>query len=276
MTIRWARGALIILLLLVSRGVWANPPDGVPYVIQEKDTLSLIAERFYSTSDATQALYNYNWQAFSDAYDRARSGIPGFDSVARPKGLNVIFPNTAIVLPSELTSMHGVVYKRSGVPEDDAIKKGSDAEAARLKAEREAAEKANAEKVAAKKPTRPLKEIPTEDLRLKDLNDHLRKQKPKWIIASRANAPQGSRRTMATSTDAKREKIPRWFEAPSNGVQQCAKRVCEQYRSLCYYECVAVAKRFSDARLSCDILPNDLPYTLNADSREDCAANLDD
>jgi hypothetical protein len=79
---------------------------------------------------------------------------------------------------------------------------------------------------------------------------------------------------------AKREKDPEWFSKPDSSVERCARSVCVRFEQLCFFECLAVAKRLADGDQQgmCETLqqhPHDmsvqLPYEIDEETRESCA-----
>lgn len=88
--------------------------------------------------------------------------------------------------------------------------------------------------------------------------------------------PQVPREQVSTSArPANRESIPGWYENPNGELQTCAKALCDRYQSLCFFECVGLAKSFLDGGASCRKLPEKLPFYVDPATRANCAAVFD-
>jgi hypothetical protein len=79
---------------------------------------------------------------------------------------------------------------------------------------------------------------------------------------------------------ATRERAPAWFNSPDSNMERCAKSVCTRFEQLCFFECLAIAKRLSDGDQPkiCERLqqhPHDrnvqLPYEVDEETRDNCA-----
>ncbi len=236
---------LMALLASTTSSVRADPQETLTYTTKRDDAMSDLAVRYYSTPDAAQALYDHNERVFSEAYDRNKLSKPDYDTKKNPKGKNTIFPNTTITMPRELKSSKGVIYPRRHEPMDAT----------------------EAREIAAKK----------DGIRLTDAKKPLLSLKPAWTEPPKPPALQGSRQQVSKSAEAaKRESTPSWYTEPTSKWQECARDLCDKYQSLCFYECVAVAKRFTDAWATCSksTLPDKLPYAVKDEGRKDCSAAL--
>lgn len=96
---------------------------------------------------------------------------------------------------------------------------------------------------------------------------------PKWVRAASSPEPNGGHGVISRSSSAAlREVVPAWYSSPKESLHKCAKAVCDRYQNLCFFECLIVAKRLSDGDVSCSRLPDTLPYEVDEENRDSCAA----
>lgn len=79
---------------------------------------------------------------------------------------------------------------------------------------------------------------------------------------------------------ATRESVPNWYQSPNTHLEVCAKSICTHFEQLCFFECLAMAKRVWDGDMKqvCDALQGNprstsvqLPYEIDEETRQDCA-----
>jgi len=158
---------------------------------------------------------------------------------SRRCGSDTIYPGTIILLPSTLASRSGVLYDRRGSPMERGI----------------AVSVANNKQI-------DLEGLGALSQRIRPADVPLPKSPP-LLDYPDASGPE---------IQANRERQPDWHKSPSTDLQRCAKAVCARFKSLCYFECLAVAKRLDDGGVSCKALPRALPYDFDFDVPDRCGA----
>ncbi|TKC96522.1 hypothetical protein [Polyangium fumosum] len=239
------RRALMVAMLVAGTCTVASAgqPNELVYEITDSDTLYLVATRYYGDPAAFKLIFKKNEAVLREAHDKymldaAKRGVP-----PKPFGTGTIWPKTRIVLPQELATPAGVLYERRSLP---------------LKRE-------IAEMIARKK-----------RVDLDDLGQIATEMRPLGIRPPQPTpALPGYAQVSAASSAVARETPPKWFGQPENELHRCAVAVCGKFQSLCYYECLGVAKRFLDGGASCSHLPATLPYDQPEASARDCSAMLE-
>jgi hypothetical protein len=165
-----------------------------------------------------------------------------------PKGARWIFPGTIIELPAQIRSLD-ILYTRRERPMNRSL----------------------AEVVGS-----------PEGIDMTDLSRITREKILPKYTKPKGNVPPPFDRHAPVSQGPKatRERTPQWFKNPDSNLEQCAKLVCTRFEQLCFFECLAVAKRLRDGdhpRI-CENLqqrPYDmslqLPYEVDEETRENCA-----
>ena len=156
------------------------------------------------------------------------------------KGAHWIFPDTVIELPAEIRS-RGIPYRRRDFPMNRSLalaighEDGIDMTG--------------------------LVTITREQILPKDTE--LKKTMP---------PPFDQHAPVSSGPKAIRESAPAWFKEPDSHLETCAKAVCNRFKQLCFFECLAVAKRLADGehQTTCDTLVQ-LPYEVDEETRENCA-----
>ncbi|MDC3962099.1 hypothetical protein [Polyangium jinanense] len=239
------RRALMVAMLVA--GTWSAASAGqtneIVYEITDSDTLYVVATRYYGDPAAFKLIFKRNEAILRDAYGKYARDASKRGEPPKPFGTGTIWPKTKIVLPQELSTSAGVLYERRSSP---------------LKRE-------VAEKIARKK-----------RVNLDDLEEIAIDMRPRGIKPPQTTAPlTGYAQVSSASSAVSRETPPKWYEHPENELHRCAVAVCGKFQSLCYYECLAVAKRFLDGGASCSHIPATLPYDQPEASARDCSGMLE-
>lgn len=219
----------------------AKPPDALRYVIQKDDTLRMLAIQHYAAPSAADAIFFHNIASFKTVYERNKRANRSFDATKNPFSSKTIFPDTIIELPTLLRSARGRLYQRRGTPITPEL----------------------AHQIAV-----------AQRVDLAALADISRRVRPVGVHPPPPPAPlSGYANISKALPPVKREAPPRWFTSPTTDMDRCAVAVCTQYRSLCYYECRAVARRFDDGDVVCANLPSTLPYELDTGDPDRCVTD---
>lgn len=220
--------------------------DVIQYTIQKGDTLRLIATQYYSAPSAVGAIFTRNKKILEDAYEGVRRSDPKFDARLHPFTIDTIYLKTIIELPALLVSKGGHLYKRMDVPMTPTLAQ-------------QIADKGKIDLISLSK----IADQFQDGLGI-----------PRLPNASPPPLPlTGYKKVVASSRQdatVKRESRPMWHTSPSNDIQVCAVAVCEKYRSLCYFECMAIAIRFDDSDVLCTNLPKTLPYEIDLENKDRC------
>ncbi|MRG96369.1 hypothetical protein [Polyangium spumosum] len=234
---------MVTLVAGICTAASAGEANELVYEIENADTLYLVATRYYGDPAAFKLIFKKNETVLREAHDKYVRDASKRGERPKPFGTGTIWPKTKIVLPQELSTAAGVLYERRSSPLRRDI----------------------AEMIARKK-----------RVDLVDLEKIAKDTRPSWIKAPQPTAPLTGYAQVSTASSAvSRETPPKWYEHPENELHRCAVVVCGKFQSLCYYECLGVAKRFLDGGASCSHLPASLPYDQPEAASRDCSAMLE-
>ncbi|MDI3287340.1 hypothetical protein [Polyangium sp. 15x6] len=221
----------------------ADQTNELIYEINESDTLYVVATQYYGDPAAFRLIFRSNETILREAYDKYARDARKLGEPIKPFGSGTLWPKTRIVLPRALATPAGVLYERRNLPLRRDV----------------------AEMIARKK------RVDLDDLEQIATNVRPRGLKPPQTVAPLTGYAQVS----SASSAVTRETPPKWYEQPENELHRCAVSVCGKFQSLCFYECLGVAKRFLDGGASCSRIPATLPYDQPEASARDCSAMLE-
>lgn len=206
----------------------------IDYKIKKKDTLNQIASRYYGDPLVSASIYEANRAILEDAYYAQLRAHPDLAKRHPRPGADIIFPGYTIKLP-DIIQHERVPYSRSDYDWTPTVRNWID-------------------------------RLSRRDHSLENLRRFVEEffKGPKVttppIVLFDNYAPASE-----VSTPKVRGVAPEWYKNPSSEFQYCAKRVCDKYKNLCYFDCLTIAQRFEDAwaKWKCDNLPEKLPVEID-------------
>lgn len=241
----WAGVCFVAMILNMSPAQAQEQAAALQYTIEKDDTLYLIATRYYGDPDAYSRIFSENRKALQAAFDRNAAPAAKTANSGQVQSQD-LWPGTTILLPASFKTMglayEQIIYERRAYP-----------------IARDVALKIAAAKTAT----------------LGDLAEIVRKTIDPKIKRRSPEAPLGGYIQMTRDKGiTQREATPVWYTAPTTDLQHCAISVCKQFESLCFFECIMVAKRMKDGDASCPPSPSQLPYEIPVKPNGDCTSWL--
>lgn len=236
---------------MLATTIHFSPAEGaegdIQYTVKEGDSLYLVATMYYGDPQAFLRIFQANRDALQTAYDK---NAPPATKAANPSGRvqpHDLWPSTVIVLPANFSISGKVVYEQ--VLYERRANPLSRAAAIKL---------ATATKVT-----------------LGDVMDLAESTRDPKIEVAEPPAPLGGYVPVSRMKGStQREPRPDWHKQPKTDLHRCAVSVCTRYESLCFFECIMVARRIMDGNASCNPPPDPLPYEVPEKSNGDCAGWL--
>lgn len=233
--------ARLVPYLLVFAVIFAAPPT---HAQQQRQPIKYTIQAS-DTLWVIATLY-YNAPTAGGALYSLNQPVLDAANKTHPKGPKWIFPGTDIDLPPQIRS-RGILYTRRDGPMDRNL---------------------------ALLVGRP------DGIDVAELSEIMLNKYPQYKNQTKAPPPFNRHARLAQGPTAMRETAPAWFSAPNSRLEVCARAVCTRFEQLCFFECLAVAKRFLDGehptlceriQMNPHNMSIQLPYEVDEETRDSCA-----